>query len=373
MKRIIVFLTAMLLISISALNAQAQTWANYETPAEVSAVAVSASSLSVFGQTNYFTAPLPLPPNPNNIVWTTSDLPVGITNVSQAGFVNDEIFILSDDQLWSKNGTDPWHFHFNGVSNMQADGKRLFVWFNNVINIYTGTQWILDGAPAEITALAFEGENILTFDENHTMYRNGSYWNAFEDLEALEVTLANDTYTAVGTVVGGYAAYYTSNINQSFKYIHVLSLGELTSVASARGHQYAAGQLNNKGVIFDVADLSDYTVFDSPILQIRSNGGTVAAIDANHVYVREGQITSVPGFMSTKAKDLVTIAPNPITSNQLRFMSELDTDAAVFNQLGSTVAKFKVTAGINTCTLNLPAGIYFLRTATGETEKFIVH
>lgn len=374
MKKLLSVFALMLIISIGNLTkVQAQTWISYETPAEVSAVAVSQTSLFVFGGINYFETILPLPADPNDIEWVTDYVPTGIGPISQAGLVGNELFILRDDQLWSRTGTGNWHLEFDGVMNMKADGERLFVWFGDIINIYTGSQWILDGSPENISTLAFEGENILTFDYDRTMYLNGSYWSAFEDFNAIDVTLDNGVYTAVGTVIGDYAAWYSSALDQSFKYVHILSLGELSSVASADGKQFAAGSLTDKGVIFDVADLSDYTVFANPIMQIRSNGSTIAGIDGDEVHVREGQITGInSGTAVTNSQDIIIIAPNPIANQQIRFISDAEVGAEVYNQVGAKVAKFHAQIGMNTFALNLPAGIYFLRTNAGASEKFIV-
>jgi hypothetical protein len=359
MKRIVAFFFAMLLIvSISAIDAQAQTWVNYEAPAEVSAVAVSNSSLFVFGQTNYFEAILPLPENPNDITWISSSLPAGITTVSQAGIVGDEIFILMGDELWKKLGEENWHFEFDGVSNMKADGERLFVWFDDIINIYTGNQWILDGSPEQIACLGFEEDDILTFDYDRTMYLNGLYWSGFEDFNAIEVTLDNGVYTAVGNVIGSYAAYYSSDLDHSFKYIHVLSLGELSSIASAGDKQYAAGQLNGRGVIFDVADLSDYTVFDSPILQIRSNGGTIVGIDGFNVYVR-GQITGINSGAVIAETDNLSIV-NPVCYGVWQINAKHDAVINISNLLGQTVITVRVNKGKNNLNLNLSKGLYIV-------------
>jgi len=359
MKKVFFFL-AMLLISIPVINAQAQTWVNFEAPAEISAVAISQSSLFVFGQTEYFKTTLPLPVDPNDITWTASDLPTGIAPVSQAGFVNEELFILIGDQLWKKTGADDWHFEFDGVMNFRADGERLFVWFNNTINIYTGNQWIIDGSPENITCLGFEGENILTFNEDRTMYLNGSYWSSFEDFNAIDVSLDNGIYTAVGDVIGGYAAYYTSDINQSFKYIHVLSSGQLSSVAGAGSKQYAAGQLNGKGLIFDVSDMSDYTIFDSPILQIRSNGATIAGIDDYRIHVREGQVTGInPGSIANEVDDQLNIV-NPVCNGVWQINAENDAVISIADLLGRVVYTAKVNKGENNFSLNLPRGIYLV-------------
>jgi hypothetical protein len=351
MKKIIFLLVAVLGLFTATM---AQEWATYDVPAEVSAVTVSPSAVYVFGTANYWQAALPLPENPDDISWMAGDLPLSDGVVTQAGFVEEELFILMGDRLFKKTDSD-WHYEFDGVTGMSADGRRLFVWFDATINIYTGSQWILDYAGDEILALAFQGDNILTFSPDRTLYLNASYWQEFEDFSAAEIAFNGDYYTAVGEVIGGYAAFYSSNVNQSFKYIHVLSPGQLTSAANLLDGQYVAGNLNGQGVIFDPANMADIKVTETPVNQIRSNGNIIAAIESNALHVRGQHVTTVA---SVSAKENHLVIVNPVVNSVWQVFSEEESTLQIVNLLGQTVSQQELQQGANRFNLDLKPGVY---------------
>lgn len=355
MKKIISFL----LVAVFGITAATAQWATYDVPAEVSAVSVSENAVYVFGETNYWQANFPLPENPAEINWIMSDLPVANASVTHAGFVGNELFVLMGDKLFSSSSTPTdWHYHFDNVTGMSADGRRLFIWFDSIINVYDGNHWsILDNCDHEIITLAFQGDNVLTFSPSRNLYLNATYWQPFEEFTATDIALHGDNYTAVGTVVGGYAAFYSSPLNFSFSYIHVLTPGELVSVANFRNQQYVAGNLNGTGIIFDAANLSDLKITDNPVIQIRSGreNNVIAAIEANALHVR-GQHMTVLNTHSLQKNKFVLV--NPIVNSVWQVVAEEDDILKIYDAVGRLVAEQVVVSGNNIFSLNLKPGIY---------------
>lgn len=358
----------------------AQTWAEYNTPASATAVAVSDNAIFVFSSDQYYLVSLPLPHAGEALSWAQMIVP-GSGNI-KAGVVTPDgiVFVLrGNGDLWRlSNGQ--WENIFpdqviEGLSGISGD--RFFAWSGDYIYEYLGgfTQMAFDNAKS----IAFNEDYVMVFTDNFETYSGPNSWtlSPAENLINFypsEATMTHDEYIVAGTVIGSLAAWHQSPPNACVPFTHVLTEGVINSVATSEDTAWVVGRLGEKGMLFNTTDMSGIYFVPETVWQIRSNAnGVVAAVSNSKLYVHGNVVVSSSSEVPVKEENKVVIAPNPIKSSQLRFMSDLDTDAAVFNQLGSTVAKLKVTAGINTCTLNLPAGIYFLRTESGITKKFIVY
>lgn len=380
MKKLSLFFFAMLLIvSISAtMNAQAQSWEKFMLDKNITSVVLTSNSLFAFGQTDYFLCPLPLTANPE---WSSMMLPEqGI--VKNAAVMGSNVFVLMNNNLWKMENTS-WTLVYTDIGNMSVStsNDQLFAWNGEILYSFKNNEWTLTTPGGDIEAVACSDGGHVMVATVDNIYSGSDVndltsWDLLNDFTINEMVVNRYNYAAFGSISFD-AAWYSAPLETYYAYPHQMTSGELTSGAISQDTIWAAGKLGNKGCIFNIKDLASLQITDAAIIQIRSNGTMLAALDSKgDIYVHNNgkNIAAIESIVFSMAtEDNIVIAPNPIIAHKLRIISDVDTGAIVFDQLGSTVAKLKVTAGINTCTLNLPAGIYFLRTTTGETEKFIVY
>lgn len=374
MKKLFFAFLLMLIASIGNITLAQTQWAEYDTPAAASAVAVTDNAIFVFTADQYYQVGFPLPPSGATLPWAQMIVP-GEGSI-KAGVVTPDgiVFVLRENgYLWRLiNGE--WENLFPdqtivGLSVIKGD--RFFAWSRYYIYEYLGgfTQMPFN----DTKALAFNDEYVMVFTENNGNYSGPNSWTLspteeFNNFYPVEAAMTSDEYVVAGTVITGLAAWHQSPPDACVPFTHVLTSGFINSVTAAKDTAWAVGRLGEKGVLFNTTDMSGIYVVPETVWQIRVNNlGVLAAVSENRLYVR-GSTTIVGLRSSPSIPSDLQIYPNPIKDGNLCIISPNNQEARVFDLSGQQIASLILNQGENQVNMAfLPSGIYLL-----EGKKFIV-
>jgi hypothetical protein len=377
----------LIIISISATSpVQAQAWERFNlNQSNITSIVLTDNSFFAFASSEYFVTGLPLMVDSE---WSSMILPeIGI--VKNAAIITTpifQIFVLMNDNLWKMENSE-WILVYLGVDNISVsiDNDQLFAWNGRLLYSYANNEWQTVSPGSNIKAVACSAHGdimIATVDNIYSgkSVENLTLWSFSNQFTISDIVVNNSYYAALGQISLD-AAWYSAPVETYYAYDHRLTTGQLVSGAVAQDTIWVIGVLGDSDCIFNTTGLSSLQIIDQSIIQIKSNGIMLAALDTEgYVYLHNNGrgVTSVAGIGIKPAlavKDSIRIYPNPIISSissQVTFFSDIDTEAVVYNQLGEILKKISVMAGMNTIWVNLSPGLYFIRAKNSVSQKFAV-
>lgn len=373
MKKLFFLFSLMLITSVGNFAFAQTQWAEYDTPASATAVAITDNAIFVFSSDQYYQVGFPLPPSGATLPWAQMIVP-GDGNIKSGVVTPDGIvFVLRENgDLWRLiNGQ--WENPFPdqailGLSEIKGD--HFFAWSRYSIYEYVNgfTQMYFD----DTRAIAFNDEHVMVFTDFGN-YSGPNSWTLspteeFNNFYPVEATMTDNEYVVAGAVIGNLAAWHQSPPDACVPFSHVLTAGAINSVAAARDTAWAVGFLGEKGMLFNTTDMSSILFVPEIVWQIRANNlGMLAAVSENQLFVR-GSTTIVGLRSSPSIPSDLQIYPNPIENGSLCIISDSNREARIFDLSGQQIATLLLNEGENEVNMSfLPSGIYLL-----EGKKFIV-
>ncbi|MDD2680603.1 MAG: T9SS type A sorting domain-containing protein [Patescibacteria group bacterium] len=365
MKKLAIF-TFLLIMSIGHL-VSAQTWAEYDTPASATAIAVTDNAIFVFTPDQYYQVGFPLPASGSTLPWAQMIVPG--TGSIKAGVVTPDgiVFALRENgDLWRLiNGQ--WENIFpdqviEGLSGIA--GNRFFAWSRYNIYEYLGgfTQMPFDGAKV----ITFNEDHVMVFTESSGNYSGSNSWtlSPAEDLNNFyptDAAMTDDEYVVVGSVINSLAAWHQSPPDACVPFTHVLTEGIVNSVAATKDTAWAVGRIGPKGMLFNTSDMSEIYIVPENVWQVRNNNvGLVAAVSSSKLYVHGSTMIVGSQKTSTSTAPLI-IAPNPIEDGCLRIIASEACEARLTDLTGRQLAGALLEKGSNNINISyLPTGMYLL-------------
>jgi len=343
--------------------AQSQAWAEYDTPASATALAVTDNAIFLFTTDRWYQVGFPLPPSGASLPWAENLIPG--EGIIKAGAVTPDgiVFALRENgDLWRLiNGQ--WENIFSGIDNLSGIlGNRFFAWSDDFIYEYINgfTQMPFNGTKA----IAFNDDYVLVFTD-FEIYSGSNSWTlspseTFNNFNAKDAVMTAGEYIVVGSVIGNLAAWHQSPPDACVPFTHVLTGGVINSVAALKDTAYAVGQLGNKGMLFSTSDMSGIYIVPEPVLQVRNNNvGAVAAVSNSKLYIHGSTVAKTPD-LSVKTSQII-IAPNPAENNCLRVIAPEAVEVYLSDLSGRQLAGIRLEKGVNEINLAfLPSGIYLL-------------